>query len=42
MKEKEYIDVDLELTVMKQLHAQWLVNLDHFFLVEYGQHILKG
>ena len=42
MKEKEDIDVDLELTVMKPLHAQWLVNLYHL-LGEHGQQIiLKG
>ncbi len=42
-KALEDIDVDLKLTVIKPLHAQWLVNVYNFFLGEHGQEvILKG
>lgn len=42
-KEVEDINVDLRLTVIKPLHAQWLVNMYNFFTTKKGMDIvIKG
>ena len=40
-KELESVEVDLRLTAIKPLHAQWLVNLYNFFTTTEGR-ILEG
>ena len=40
---EDEISVDLKLTTIKPLHAQWLVNLFNFMTTEEGkEHIFKG
>ena len=42
-KELESVEVDLHLTAIKPLHAQWLVNLYNFFTTTEGRSIVvKG
>ena len=42
-KQLEDIDVDFRLTVMKPLHAQWLVDMFNFFTTQKGAEIIiKG
>ena len=42
-KQLEDIDVDFRLTVLKPLHAQWLVNMFNFFTSQNGAEIIiKG
>lgn len=42
-KRLEEIDVDFRLTVIKPLHAQWLVNMYNFFTSRKGaDDIVKG
>ena len=42
-KRVEDVDVDLRLTVIKPLHAQWLVNMYNFFTTKKGvEIIIKG
>ena len=42
-KELESVEVDLRLTAIKPLHAQWLVNLYNFFTTTEGRSIVvKG
>ena len=42
-KQLEDIDVDFRLTVMKPLHAQWLVDMFNFFTIQKGAEIIiKG
>lgn len=36
------ISVDLRLTVMKPLHAQWLVDMYNYFTTERGQQIIMA
>ena len=42
-KQLEDIDVDFRLTILKPLHAQWLVNMFNFFTSQNGAEIIiKG
>ncbi len=41
-KPSEEIDVDLRLSMIKPLHAQWLVNMYTYFTSEGGESIIKG
>ena len=41
--QEDEVSVDVKLTTIKPLHAQWLVNLFNFMSSEKGlEHILKG
>ena len=38
----EDIDVDFRLTVLKPLHAQWMVNMFNYFTTDKGKEQMDG